>query len=137
MAPGGHTCNCDCIAYGPVGHPVTPLSGESVSFDSRRRYLFWHYGYKRHCILRCCADNYRYGHSHCEFCRLPQAICPLQQDSKAFSVIVLATTLSYTGPTTLTNGNAATLSAVLTAAQGNSPISGESVTFHSLNWCRC
>ena len=50
-------------------------------------------------------------------------------DSKGFSVIGLATTLSYTGPTALTNGNAATLSATLTAAQGNSPISGESVTF--------
>lgn len=50
-------------------------------------------------------------------------------DSKGFTVSGFATTLSYNGPTTFTNSNAANLSAVLSNAQGNSPISGEIITF--------
>ena len=49
-------------------------------------------------------------------------------DSRGFSVSGLATNLSYTGPTTFTNGSTATLSAVLTNA-GSSPISGEIINF--------
>ena len=45
------------------------------------------------------------------------------------NVPAVATTLTYNGPTTFTNGNAANLSAVLTQTSGGAPVVGVSVLF--------
>ena len=108
-------------------NPVTPLSGESVSLtlDGDTCFATTDINGIGSCVVM--PTTIGMGTLTASFAGaagyLPSS------DSKAFSVIGLATALSYTGPTTLTNGNAATLSAVLTAAQGNSPISGETITF--------
>jgi hypothetical protein len=47
----------------------------------------------------------------------------------AVTIAAAATTLTYTGPATFTNGSAANLSAVLTQTSGGAPVAGASVLF--------
>ncbi len=108
-------------------NPVAPLSGESVSLTLEGD--------------TCTAATDASGNASCAVTpttiglgTLTASFAGTSQylpatDSKGFSVSGLATTLSYTGPAALTNGSSAALSAVLTTAQGSSPVSGETITF--------
>ncbi len=108
-------------------NPVAQLSGESVSLslDGDTCFAVTDTNGNASCVV--VPTTVGIGALTASFAGSTQLLAA--SDSKSFSVIGLATTLSYTGPSVLTNGNAATPSAVLTRAQGGSPISNEVITF--------
>jgi kumamolisin len=108
-------------------NPVAPLAGESVSFSLDGDTCFGSTGANGIASCAVTPATIGLGTLTASFAGNSQYLPATT--SKGFSVSGLATKLSYTGPAALTNGNSAALSAVLTTAQGSSPVSGETITF--------
>jgi len=130
-SPGGGTVNTPVTVIASLTDlsvsPAAPLSGESVSLTLENDTCIATTDVNG--LASCAVTPTTVGTSTLTASFLGNSSYLPSSDSKGFNVSGVAANLSYTGPTTFTNGGAATPSATLTTAQGNSPISGEIITF--------
>jgi hypothetical protein len=131
-SPSGSTLGTPVTAVASLtdmsANPATPLAGQSVSLslDGDTCFATTDANGMASCVITPAIVGMRT--LSASFSGDTQLLA--STDSKGFSVSGVAADLSYTGPTTFSNGSPAALSAVLTNVQTKSPISGEDITFN-------